>query len=124
MKTFLKLTALFEALTGLALIFVPKLVILLLFEVTLDGFGGQIAGMIAGAAILSIAIICWLMKEVESAIFVVKTLLFYNISIVAIVLYSIINYGVKGPGIYLIVGFHTIFSIWSLLLFLKKSETV
>ena len=40
MKTFLKLTGLFEGLTGISLIFAPKFVAQLLFETGLEGEGG------------------------------------------------------------------------------------
>ena len=76
MKIFLTLTFLFEVIIGIALIIVPKIVISLLFEVNLEGSGAIIISMIAGGAILSLSLLCWLMKDVL-AFQLVKTLLFY-----------------------------------------------
>jgi hypothetical protein len=122
MKNFLKLTFLFEGFIGIALIFVPKLVVSILFETTLEGKGGIMIAMIAGAAIVSIALICWIMKEIPSNE-LVKILLFYNVAVVAIVIYGMLHLEIKGLGLWLVVVYHSVFAIWSWTLF-KKSNVI
>lgn len=121
MKTFLKLTCLFEALTGISLIIAPKLVVQLLFETTLKGTGGILSAMIAGSAILSITLMYWLTKEIATAYLIVKALLFYNISVVAILFYGMLNYNIKGLGLWLVVLFHSVFAIWGFILVKSKN---
>ena len=121
MKNFLQLTFLFEVFIGLALVIVPKLVISLLFDVSLEGSGGIIIAMIAGGAILSLSLLCWLMKDIL-ANQLVKALLFYNVAVVAIVVYGLLNLEIKGPGLWLVIIYHSVFALWSASL-LRKNDS-
>lgn len=122
MKTFLKLTALFEALTGLGLIAIPKLIVLLLFQATLNDAGGIIVAMIAGVALISLATICWFSRENKTAYVLVKVMLFYNIAVIAIALFGILNYELKGAGLWLVVCFHSVLAIWASSIIKKRGN--
>jgi O-antigen/teichoic acid export membrane protein len=113
MNLFLKVTAFFEGLTGLGLILIPKTVIQFLFVSTLNEAGGIMAAMIAGAAILSIAFYCWSMSRSTKVHPLIKVLSFYNIVVVAIAVYGLINFPIKGIGILGVIGFHGLLTLWS-----------
>jgi hypothetical protein len=119
-KVFLTYTSIIEALTGIALIAFPTRVVLLLFESPLNGTGGIILTMIAGAAIFSLALGCWLLRESAAAPTMVKVLLCYNFVLTAIVLYGACCYKLKGPGLWLIAWFHFIQIPKSIKLIQKK----
>jgi hypothetical protein len=122
MKFFLKITALFELITGLGLIFIPKLIISLLLGTALVGAGGYITAMIAGAALLSIAYVCWLTRNSLAVNLIIKTLLFYNTVVVAILLFGVINFKLNGLGLWFVVVLHSALSVWGLLLLLNERE--
>lgn len=63
MKSFLTYSAIIESLTGIGLLFFPIPLISLLFGSPLDGESGKIVAWIAGAAILSFAILCYFIRD-------------------------------------------------------------
>jgi hypothetical protein len=86
MKLLLKLTAFIEAATGLGLIAVPDFVVQLLLGGELLGAGVPL-GRVAGAALLSLGIACWLASfDIEScaARGMVSAMAFYNLGVVLI----------------------------------------
>lgn len=121
MNLFLKVTAIFEAITGLGLILFPKMVIELLFLSAIKETGAIMVAMIAGAAILSIAFICFLTTGNSKVYPLIQTLLFYNIIVVAIALYGIIHFAIEGIGVKLIICFHSVLALWSLLILRKAN---
>jgi hypothetical protein len=106
MKSFLTYTAMIEALTGLGLLIVPSKVVLILFESELNGSLAIIFSMIAGAAIFSLALICWLFRMQKAALTMVKAMLFYNFVVATILLYGALGLGFKGPALWLVIIFH------------------
>lgn len=121
MNLFLKVTAIFEAITGLVLILFPKMVLELLFLSVTKETGAIMMAMIAGAALLSIAFLCVLTTEKSKIYSLIQTLLFYNIIVVAIALYGIIHLSIQGFGVKLIICFHSLLALWSLLIFRKAN---
>jgi hypothetical protein len=112
MTLFLKLTSFCETLTGIALIVAPKCIVWLLFQSVLNDTGGILIALIAGAALLSIGIMSWLVKDtLAAAPLMVKALLFYNISVTVIVLYGMIRYDLRNPGVWLVTAFHLALAI-------------
>lgn len=122
MKVFVKVTALVELVTGLVLIFIPKFIISLLLGTTLDGAGAYISAMIAGAALSSIAYVCWLSRNSVAVNLIIKALLLYNIVEVAVLLFGFINFKINGFVLWLVIVLHSVLSVWSLLLLLKDKE--
>jgi hypothetical protein len=120
MKVFVKVTALFELITGLGLIFCPKSIIFLLLGTTLDESGGLISAMVAGAALVSIAYVCWLSRDSVAVNLIIKSLLLYNTLVVGILLFGFINFKLNGIGLWLAIVLHSALSVWSLLLLLKE----
>lgn len=120
MKLFLQITALTEILFGFLLVFFPNFIIHLLFETPITETSGIISSMIAGVAIISLTIICWLVQNKIDAIEIVKGMLFYNFAIIAIIFYLIGVYKISGLGILLVIGFHAFQGIWSIIILIKN----
>jgi riboflavin transporter FmnP len=112
MKKFLILTAILEGLTGLALIAIPNRIVLFLLGNPVNGPVGTITAMLAGAAIASLAAICWILREIETPQKLVKGMLFYNFVIMSIASYAIIYHGFTCPGIWLVILSHSFLAAW------------
>ena len=112
MKIFLTLTAFLEGLTAISLIAFPNSIILFLLGQPTNGSGWVITIMLAGAAILSLAVICWLLRETISAQKLVIGMLFYNCAIIAVALYGAISLGLTGLGLWLMILSHAGLSLW------------
>jgi hypothetical protein len=111
-KKFLTLTAFLEGLTAISLIAFPKRIILFLLGQPSNESGWVITIMLAGAAILSLAVICWLLRETISPQKLVIGMLFYNCAIIAVALFGAIGFGLTGPGLWLMILLHTGLSLW------------
>jgi hypothetical protein len=119
-KSFLTYTSIIEALTGVALIAVPATAAKLLLQSELSGSLEIILAMVGGAAIFSLAIGCWLARQLKDAGIIVKALLFYNFSVASILLYGALGLGFKGPALWGVIIFHYFQTIISLQIILKK----
>jgi hypothetical protein len=122
MKLLIRCTAIVESITGLALLFFSKLTVLILLGVAFDAVSAHIVAKVAGAAIFSIAFLCWIARDSNVENLIVKTLLLYNAIIVAIGVFGILNYELNGPGIWFVITLHTVLSAWCLLELFKKNE--
>ncbi len=90
MKSFLSFTAIIEALTGIGLLFFPGMLVSFLLQKEFNETGGIIVAMVAGGAILSMAIGSWLFKQNEAALTFSKILLIYNLPVVVIVIFGFV----------------------------------
>jgi hypothetical protein len=68
--------------------------------------------MLAGAAILSLAVICWLLRETQGLQKIVRGMLFYNFIIMAIALCGIFWYGISNLGLWFVTFAHAALFIW------------
>jgi O-antigen/teichoic acid export membrane protein len=124
MKAFLVYTSIIEALTGLGLLLIPVPLISFLFGSPLTGQDGKIVSMIAGAAILSLALLCYLLREESTAQKAISILLVYNLLLSLIFLYGIISRALTGPGCWLVLIFHSFQTIVSLSVLRKKNQFI
>jgi hypothetical protein len=108
MKKFLTLTSVLEGLTALALIGFPNKIVLFLLGQPTNGTGGMITAMLAGAAILSLAVICWLLRNISDTQKLIKGLLFYNCAIITIALYGVFSYGLTGLVLWMMILSHAL----------------
>jgi hypothetical protein len=122
MKSYLTYSSIIEALTGLGLLIAPSKVVLLLLETELSGSLEIILAMIAGAAIFSLALTCWLSRADAAAPVAIKTLLFYNFAVAAILLYGAVGLGFKSPALWLVIIFHFLQTVVGILIINKKSK--
>ena len=106
-KGLLIITAIFEALTGLALLASPSLAAASLTGGPIESAAGAILTRIAGAALLAIGIMCWLTRnEGHAARGVIAGLLIYNIGVVAVLVYAGMASGVNGTALWPAVAMH------------------
>ena len=89
MKTLLSITAVFECLTGIALIAIPSKIVPMLLGIPFDDDRLHVISGITGAALISIGMVCWLLRNSgASALAIVKSVLFYNVAGTLILLYA------------------------------------
>jgi hypothetical protein len=123
MKKFITLTAISEGLTGIALIAIPNTIVLFLLGKPTIGPEGKITAMLAGAAILSLAVICWMLRETPGLQKLVKGMLFYNCGIIAIAIYGVIWYGLTNVGLWFVMFAHAVLSVWGLITLMNKRSS-
>jgi hypothetical protein len=108
----LTVTAAIEALTGISLIVAPSLVVSLLIGTSPDGATTMTLARLAGVALMSLAIACWLSRNNAAAAGVVKAMLFYNVAAAAVLLYGAIGYKLSGVGLWPAVLLHAGLAVW------------
>jgi len=123
MKLLLTLTAVFEALTGIGLIVFPSIVISLLIGTLSDGAVVATLAKIAGAALIALAIACWLSRNNAAATGIVKAILFYNLAATASLLYVSIANKLSAAGLWPAVLLHAGFAVWCFIAVSQHKET-
>lgn len=91
MKLLLIVSAVIEAAAGIPLLVLPALTVSMLLGVPLDTPAGLVAGRIAGAALIGLAIACWQARKGERgspATGVVQAMSFYNFAATAVLVYA------------------------------------
>jgi hypothetical protein len=114
-KQLFVVTAAIEAATGLALVLSPLLVVSLLLGTSLDAPGGLVLARIAGAALLSLGVACWLAREdalSRAARGVIAAMLLYNAGTVAVLIYAGMVLGLSGIGLWPAVLLHAALAVW------------
>jgi hypothetical protein len=111
----LVVTAFVEAGAGLALLWSPPLVADLLLGARLDAPAALIVARIAGAALLSLAIACWLARDDGSsrgARGVVLAMLLYNSAAGAVLANAAASVGLVGVLMWPAVALHAVLALW------------
>jgi hypothetical protein len=104
-----------EIATGLALVVVPDTVMPLLLGTTLDAPAALVVARIAGAALISLGLACWLARKDElgrTAKGLVAAILAYNIIAVATLAYAGSSQGIGGMGLWPAVVLHLAMAAW------------
>ena len=115
LKKILITTAIFEAITGILLIALPLLTSSMLLGAESLGTVALTIVRITGAAIISLAIICWVSRQKDNAINVVKSMLFYNIIVTSVLIYSKLALDLKGIGLLPAIVVHLVLALWSII---------
>jgi hypothetical protein len=118
MKTLLIAKAAVEALAGLALALLPALVVPLLLGSPLKAPAGAVIARMAGAALLTMGIACWLARndsQSRAAIGLILAMLFYDAAVVVILLLARFAMGILGIALWSAVVLHSGLGIWCLL---------
>ncbi len=111
-KSLLIVSAVIEMGAGLLLLIAPSPSAKLLFGVGLVSPESMLVAKVAGAALLSFALSCWLERNRDSAIGLVAGLLVYNAAVVALFVYAALVSRMNGIGIWPAVGLHSALLIW------------
>jgi len=115
MKTLLTATAVIEAEAGLALLGVPSATASLLFGAPLDSLVAVGLARVGGAAILALAIICWLARhDPDSRVTrgLIVAMLLYNFAVAAVLAFAGFSQGLHGMLLWPAVVFHVTMGGW------------
>jgi hypothetical protein len=118
MKLLLVIAAVIEASAGLALIVLPTVAVSLLLGVPLDTPAGLVAGRIAGAALVALAIACWQARNGERgspSTGVVEAMLFYNFAAAMVLVYAGIRLDLHSALLWPAIVLHFCIGVWCLL---------
>ena len=91
MKLLLSIAAVIEAGAGVALLLIPTVAVSALLGAPLDTATGLVAGRIAGAALVALAIACWQARNGERgspATGVIEAMSFYNFAGAMVLVYA------------------------------------
>jgi hypothetical protein len=111
--TLLVITAVFEAGTGLALMTIPSVVSTILLGATLDPPVALVVARVAGAALVSLGVACWLARAEErgrGARGLIAAMLLYNTVVAAVLVLA----GLHGIGFWPAVLIHVVLAVWCL----------
>ena len=100
------------------------MVISLLIGTLPDGAVVVTLARIAGAALLSLAIACWLPRNNAAATGIVKAMLFYNLAAAASLLYASIGDKLSGAGLWPLVLLHGGLAVWCFIALRQHKETI
>jgi hypothetical protein len=115
MSRLLKLTALIEAATGVALMVVPSVVVRLLLGSPLDTSAAVILGRVAGVALFALGVACRLARDdaqSRAARGLVAAMLLYNVATVAVLAFAGIGFGLHGAALWPAVVLHAVMAVW------------
>jgi hypothetical protein len=116
-KQLFVVTATTEIVTGLALAILPGVPVSLLLGTSFHTPDGLVLARIAGAALLSLGLACWLARnDVLScaARGVIAAMLLYNAGTVTVLVYAGIGLGLSGIGLWPAVLLHAALAVWCL----------
>jgi len=120
----LGVTAFVEMATGIALLASPATPLSLLLGVGEPSLEAYILARLAGAALLSIGVNCWMVRNVGPGPATVATLvglLIYNVGAAAILGHAGLVSPTVGPVLWPAVGLHTVLAVWCVLCLWEKS---
>jgi hypothetical protein len=126
MKPLLKLTALIEAATGLGLVAVPAIVVRLLLGGELLGAGIPL-GRVAGVALLSLGVACWLAQyDTQScaARGLASAMVLYNLGAVVIFTFAGVGPQPVGVALWPAIILHAVMTIWCIACLRRSPKTV
>lgn len=115
MRTLLIVMALLEAIAGLALAASPSLLISLLIGSPVDTGSGSVVGRLAGVALLTLSLACWLARNDQQSRVTagpVAAMLFYNVAVSALLAYARLGLGLSGIGLWPTLALHVILAVW------------
>jgi len=107
----LMVTAVLEAGTGLALMTIPSVVSTMLLGATLDPPVALVVARIAGVALVSLGVACWLARteaQGRAGRGLIAAMLIYNAVVAAVLVLA----GLHGIGFWPVVLLHVILAVW------------
>ena len=114
-RRLLIVTALAEAGVGVTLLSSPTLVAELLLGVSLDAPAALTVSRIAGAALLSLGVACWLASNdgpSRARFGLVAAMLLYNCTAVVVLAYGGERLRLAGPLLWPAIALHAVLAVW------------
>lgn len=113
MKNLLTVMSVLEGVTGIAVIAAPSFVSSLLLATSLEG-AGLIIARLAGVALLTLAVACWLarLKDASATSGTVTAMLLYNTGAAIVFVYAWVGYQLVGILLVPAVIAHVLLAIW------------
>ena len=115
MKLLLIIAAVIEASAGLALLLIPTVAVSALLRIPLDTPAGLVAGRIAGAALVGLAIACWQARNGERGrpmTGVVEAMSFYNFAAAMVLMYAAILLDLRSALLWPAIVLHLCLGAW------------
>ena len=110
-------TAVIEAGTGLALLVSPALLAAILIGAPFDTLADSVVGRVAGAALLTLGLACWLARNDEqsrAATGLIVAMLLYNVATLLVLAFAGLGWGLLGVGLWPAVVLHALMAVWCL----------
>ena len=114
MKSFLTLTALFEGTTGLVLAIAPSLFVSLLLGTSLTDPSAILIGRLAGAALITIGLACWISRNDTQSSVMAKVMIVYNVLATLLLVYAALVERISGVALWPAVLLHLGLLLWCL----------
>ena len=127
MSRLLKLTAIIEAATGLALMAVPSVVVRLLLGSPVGTSAAAMLGRVAGAALLALGVACWLARDdtqSHATRGLVVAMLMYNLVATAVLAFAGIGLGLRGVMLWPAVILHAAMAVWCVACLRRSPQNV
>ena len=115
MKLLLIIAAVIEAVAGVTLLLMPAVAVSALLGAALDTATGLVAGRIAGAALVGLAIACWQARDGERgspATGVVEAMSFYNFAAAMVLVYAGIRLDLRSALLWPAIVLHLGLGAW------------
>ncbi len=126
MSALLIVTAVIEAVTGLALLLSPSVPVSLLLGSSLDTPTELVIARLAGAALLALGVACWLAhdeEQVPAAVRLIAAMWLYNAAAVALLAHAGLALGLFGIALWPAVLLHLTLGIWcTACLWVKRAQ--
>lgn len=109
------MTAIVEAGAGLALLGVPSVMASLLLGTPLDSPAAASLARVGGAAILALAVVCWLARrgaQSPASRGLTVAMAFYNVAVAAVLAFAGLVDGLHGVLLWPAVAFHLAMAAW------------
>ena len=117
MKNLLTITAVMEGMAGLVFLLLPEIPVSVLLGTQLDTQAGLVVGRLSGAALLALSFACWIARNdiySRSALGIVRAMLIYNVTAVALLIYVYIGLDLCGIGLWPVIFLHLAMGAWCL----------
>lgn len=115
-RTLMRATAVLEGIAGIVLVVVPSFIVPILLNASLDDPIAVLFARLLGAALITIAIACWLSKTHRQSSLMTIALIGYNLIASCVFVYAALVEEMAGPGLWPCVALHVGLLIWCLII--------
>jgi hypothetical protein len=119
-------SAVLEVGIGLALLVSPALVVPILIGAPFETPADLVIGRVAGAALLALAVACWLARNDErtpTASGLIVSMLIYNVAAALLLAYAGMGLRLFGIGLWPAAALHVVMAVWCLVNTTTSLET-